>query len=116
MPQLQVYLENCYTGVRHLSARCIGMLSVQATADVMLFVIQNILPMFEASDNETQRQGASEAISSILRSSVYLYIRWNYIQVSYNRMAIGIMDVFSNTEGRNSYQCISLRIIKENAL
>jgi hypothetical protein len=46
------------------------MLSRLSTADVMLFLIEKVLPMFEASDNDVQRQGASEAIASIL----YTYI------------------------------------------
>ena len=57
-----------------MSARCIGVLSRLATADVMLFLIEKVIPMFEASDNDTQRQGASEAIASIL-CSVQLWPR-----------------------------------------
>ena len=66
MPHLLRYLEDNYTGIRHMSARCIGMMSRLATPDVMLFIIEKVLPMFEATDNETCRQGASEAIASIL--------------------------------------------------
>lgn len=66
LPCLQCYLQNKYTGVRHMSARCIGMISQLSTAEVMLFLIEKVLPMFEATDNDTQRQGASETIASIL--------------------------------------------------
>lgn len=66
LPHLLRYLENRYTSIRHMAARCIGMLSQEARTDVMLFVIEKILPLFEATDNETCRQGSSEAISSIL--------------------------------------------------
>ncbi|XP_052235352.1 TATA-binding protein-associated factor 172-like isoform X2 [Dreissena polymorpha] len=66
LPKLRSYLENPYTGVRHMSARCVGTLAGLATADVMLYAVEKILPMMEASDNETQRQGASEAIANII--------------------------------------------------
>ncbi|XP_060582986.1 TATA-binding protein-associated factor 172-like [Ruditapes philippinarum] len=66
LPCLQCYLQNKYSGVRHMSARCVGMLSRLSTADVMLFLIEKVLPMFEASDNDVQRQGASEAIANVI--------------------------------------------------
>ncbi|KAL4240937.1 btaf1 RNA polymerase II [Mactra antiquata] len=63
---LKCYLECKYTGIRHMSARCIGMMSRLVTPDIMVFIIEIVLPMFEASDNEIKRQGASEAITNVI--------------------------------------------------
>ena len=66
LPVLQCYVKCPYTGVRHMGARVVGMLSTLYTQSVMAFVIEEILPMCESTEDETQRQGASEVISSIL--------------------------------------------------
>ena len=66
MPCFLCYLQSHFTAVRHMSARCFGVLSQISTQEAMSFVIEKILPLMRASDNDTQRLGASEAVASIL--------------------------------------------------
>ncbi|XP_052814760.1 TATA-binding protein-associated factor 172-like isoform X2 [Mya arenaria] len=68
LQQLKTYLEHRYAGIRHISARCVGTLARLSTPDTMLFLIEVVIPMLEASDNITQRQGASEALYHVIES------------------------------------------------
>ena len=66
MPCFLCYLQSYYTAVRHMAARCFGMLSQINTPEVMSYAIEKILPLMRASDYEIKRLGASEAVASIL--------------------------------------------------
>jgi TATA-binding protein-associated factor len=52
--------------VRHMAARCLGMLAKLATVVVMTYTIEHIVPLFGASDNVAVRQGALETLHCIL--------------------------------------------------
>lgn len=49
-----------------MAARCFGAVSRLMPATVMAFVVESILPLLGASDSDRKRQGASEALASIL--------------------------------------------------
>ena len=59
-------LEYPYTTVRHMSARCLAMLGQTVTIVTMNHVLEHIIPLLGASHNDTSRQGAIEAVYSIL--------------------------------------------------
>ncbi|KAL3875984.1 hypothetical protein ACJMK2_033877, partial [Sinanodonta woodiana] len=66
LPKLLTYLHCKYTAVRHMAARCLGVLSQLLPSEVMTFTIEKVLPLLEVSDNDTTRQGVSEAIANII--------------------------------------------------
>lgn len=66
LPHLCCCLIHPYTAVRHMAARCIGMMSCVVTSDTMLMVMEKVLPMFDAIDCDTKRQGAIEALACII--------------------------------------------------
>lgn len=95
------YLQSNYTAVRHMSARCLGMMSQVSTQEVIVFTVEKILPMLRASDNDTQRLGASEAVASILihlPATVVVYLsqflsiggHWLFIQDFHWNFLFGI--------------------------
>jgi TATA-binding protein-associated factor len=61
-------LQSEYIAVRHMSARCFGMLSKVIKKDTMKVVLSDILELLESSDSEIKRQGAVEAISCVIDS------------------------------------------------
>ena len=69
LPQLCRCLQHPYTAVRHLASRCLGMLSKLVTDETMNYVLEHLLPLLSASDNDTARQGSMEALASILDQS-----------------------------------------------
>lgn len=66
LPNLLLCLQHPYCAVRHLAARCIGVLSVVSTQETMKVVVEDILPLMGTADIIRNRQGAVEAISCIL--------------------------------------------------
>ena len=66
LPNLLLCLQHPYCAVRHLAARCIGVLSVVSTQETMRMVVEDILPLMGTADIIRNRQGAVEAISCIL--------------------------------------------------
>ncbi|XP_070579939.1 TATA-binding protein-associated factor 172-like [Ptychodera flava] len=66
LPHLCVCLEYPYTAVRYMVARCLGVLSKVVTMDTMTCLIDKVLPLLSASENEIKRQGAIEAISNVI--------------------------------------------------
>jgi len=65
-------LEHPFSAVRHMSGRCLAVLSRIMTSRVMERVISHVVPLLGASDNLVHRQGAIEAIACILNQSIVL--------------------------------------------
>ena len=66
LPLLLDCLHSQYTAVRHMAARCFGMLCQVMTLDLMTFIIEKIVPLMDVADNVIYRQGATEALACIL--------------------------------------------------
>ncbi|GLG94284.1 Helicase domino [Gryllus bimaculatus] len=66
LPHLSVLLSHPYRAVRHMAARCLGTLSSLASVPVMSSVVTSVLPLLGASESDTQRQGAVEALACIV--------------------------------------------------
>lgn len=66
VPELLKCLRNPYRAVRHLSSRCLAVFSSLDSVTIMQAVVDHILPMLNATDNDTCRQGAAEAIACII--------------------------------------------------
>ena len=66
LPALVTCLRHPYTAVRHMTSRVLAMLAKLATASTVNHVLQNVVPLLGASDADTERQGAIEALASIL--------------------------------------------------
>ena len=65
LPNLVLCLQHPYCAVRHLAARCVGVLSVVSTQETMKMVVEDVLPLLGTADLVRNRQGAIEAISCI---------------------------------------------------
>lgn len=66
LPLLLDCLHSHFTAVRHMAARCFGMLCQVMTLDLMTFIIEKIVPLMDIADNVIYRQGATEALACIL--------------------------------------------------
>ena len=67
LPQLIACLKHRYTAVRHMAARCLGNLGKILTTDTMTCIIETVLPLLDSpSTDDVQREGAIEAMASIL--------------------------------------------------
>ncbi|KAF7266582.1 hypothetical protein GWI33_020089 [Rhynchophorus ferrugineus] len=64
--RLCVLLSHPYRAVRHLAARCLAVFAKLNSVRVMELVVSKILPKLEATDCDTDRQGAVEAITCIV--------------------------------------------------
>jgi len=58
-----------------MASRCIGMLSKLATTETINCVLKDIIPLMKATQSDIWRQGAIEAIASILFVYMYRYYR-----------------------------------------
>lgn len=58
-------LQHPYCAVRHLAARCLGVLGNVSIVETMRVVVEDVLPLMGTADVVTNRQGAIEAISCI---------------------------------------------------
>lgn len=63
---LSCCLDHPYTAVRHMTARCFGMMSRVITSDTMTVVLRDVLPLLGATDCDRKRQGAIETLACIL--------------------------------------------------
>lgn len=59
-------LESSYIAVRHMAARCYGMLATILPNETMNIVLYRILDQLESPDAVVKRQGAVEAISCVI--------------------------------------------------
>ncbi|XP_064478043.1 TATA-binding protein-associated factor 172-like [Ornithodoros turicata] len=66
LPALCVTLDHSHTAVRHMAARCLGMLSKVLTVPTMTLILGEVLGRIGASHADTQRQGAIEAIACVI--------------------------------------------------
>ncbi|XP_075232109.1 TATA-binding protein-associated factor 172-like isoform X2 [Lycorma delicatula] len=66
VPELLKCLRNPYRAIRHLSSRCLAVLSSLDSVKIMQAVVDYILPMLNTTDDDTCRQGAAEAIACII--------------------------------------------------
>ncbi len=66
LPDLCKYLCHELCAVRHMAARCLGVLSRVLTTHTMNMILQNVLPLLDASYSTNKRQGAIESLASIL--------------------------------------------------
>ncbi|KAL1494003.1 hypothetical protein ABEB36_009678 [Hypothenemus hampei] len=66
LKRLCVLLSHPYRAVRHLSARCLAVFAKLNSVKVMEFVVSKVLPKLGATDCDTDRQGAVEAIACIV--------------------------------------------------
>ncbi|XP_056018084.1 TATA-binding protein-associated factor 172-like [Ostrea edulis] len=66
LPLLLDCLHSQFTAVRHMAARCFGMLCQVMTLDLMTFIIEKVVPLMDVADNVIYRQGASEALACVI--------------------------------------------------
>ena len=66
LPLLCSCLYSKWTAVRHMAARCVGMFARRKTLDTMNIALDTLLPWLGASHDQSKRQGAIEALASIL--------------------------------------------------
>ena len=65
LPNLVLCIQHSYCAVRHLAARCLGILSVVSTQETMTTVVEDVLPLMGTADIVRNRQGAIETICCI---------------------------------------------------
>ncbi|KAL9957258.1 hypothetical protein ACROYT_G038872 [Oculina patagonica] len=66
LPNLVLCLQHPYSAVRHLAARCLGVLSNVSTQETMRTVVEDVLPLMGTADVVRNRQGAIEAVSCVI--------------------------------------------------
>lgn len=65
LPHLFTCLQHPYTSVRHMAARCVGVLSKLAMLETMNSFLERVLPWLAAIDDCTKQEGAIEALACI---------------------------------------------------
>lgn len=68
LPPLCAALDHPSPAVRHLASRCLGMMARVRTAPTMTLVVDAVLAKLGASDDDTRRRGAVEAIACVIES------------------------------------------------
>ncbi|KAH9489880.1 btaf1 RNA polymerase II, B-TFIID transcription factor-associated, 170kDa [Bulinus truncatus] len=68
LDKICIYLSHQTTAVRHMISRVLAALSLRNTLKIMDFVINQILPLLGATDDENKREGGIEAVANILES------------------------------------------------
>lgn len=66
LPNLVLCLQHPYCAVRHLAARCLGVLGNVSIIETMRVVVEDVLPLMGTADVVRNRQGAIEAISCVI--------------------------------------------------
>ncbi|XP_076142111.1 TATA-binding protein-associated factor 172-like isoform X1 [Alosa pseudoharengus] len=66
LDHLCVCLQHPYTAVRHMAARCVGVLSKIATMETMNVFLERVLPWLGAIENSTKQEGAIEALACLM--------------------------------------------------
>uniref|UniRef100_A0A671LNL0 TATA-binding protein-associated factor 172-like n=1 Tax=Sinocyclocheilus anshuiensis TaxID=1608454 RepID=A0A671LNL0_9TELE len=66
LPLLCTCLQHPYTAVRHMAARCVGVLSKIATMETMNVFLEHVLPWLGAIDDNTKQEGAIEALACVM--------------------------------------------------
>ncbi|TNN37598.1 TATA-binding protein-associated factor 172 [Liparis tanakae] len=70
LPHLFTCLQHPYTAVRHMAARCVGVLSKIATLETMSSFLERVLPWLAAIADCTKQEGAIEALALASLTSV----------------------------------------------
>ncbi|KAM6956533.1 TATA-binding protein-associated factor 172 [Aplochiton taeniatus] len=66
LPHLFTCLQHPYTAVRHMAARCVGVLSKMATLETMHLFLERVLPWLGAIEDCTKQEGAIEAMACVM--------------------------------------------------
>ncbi|XP_017290585.1 TATA-binding protein-associated factor 172 isoform X3 [Kryptolebias marmoratus] len=66
LPHLFTCLQHPYTAVRHMAARCVGVLSKIATLETMNSFLECVLHWLAAIDDCTKQEGAIEALACVM--------------------------------------------------
>ncbi|XP_076831393.1 TATA-binding protein-associated factor 172 isoform X2 [Brachyhypopomus gauderio] len=66
LPLLCACLQHPYTAVRHMAARCVGVLSKIATMETMNVFLERVLPWLGAIEDSTKQEGAIEAMACVM--------------------------------------------------
>uniref|UniRef100_A0A8D0GH04 B-TFIID TATA-box binding protein associated factor 1 n=1 Tax=Sphenodon punctatus TaxID=8508 RepID=A0A8D0GH04_SPHPU len=66
LPHLCMCLQHPNTAVRHMAARCVGVMSKIATMETMNIFLEMVLPWLGAIDDHTKQEGAIEALASVM--------------------------------------------------
>uniref|UniRef100_A0A6Q2Y175 BTAF1 RNA polymerase II, B-TFIID transcription factor-associated n=1 Tax=Esox lucius TaxID=8010 RepID=A0A6Q2Y175_ESOLU len=59
-------LQHPYTAVRHMAARCVGVLSKIATMETMHLFLERVLPWLGCIGDSTKQEGAMEAMACVI--------------------------------------------------
>ncbi|XP_032626165.1 TATA-binding protein-associated factor 172 isoform X1 [Chelonoidis abingdonii] len=66
LPHLYMCLQHPSTAVRHMVARCVGVMSKIATMETMNILLEKVIPWLGAIDDNTKQEGAIEALASVM--------------------------------------------------
>uniref|UniRef100_A0A673C4N7 BTAF1 RNA polymerase II, B-TFIID transcription factor-associated n=1 Tax=Sphaeramia orbicularis TaxID=375764 RepID=A0A673C4N7_9TELE len=66
LPHLFTCLRHPYTAVRHMAARCVGVLSKIAMLETMNSFLERVLPWLAAIDDCTKQEGSIEALACVM--------------------------------------------------
>ncbi|KAM3913658.1 TATA-binding protein-associated factor 172 isoform 2-T2 [Leptodactylus fuscus] len=66
LPHLFTCLQHPYTSVRHMAARCVGVMSRIATMETMNGFLEKVLPWIGAINDNTKQEGAIEALACVM--------------------------------------------------
>uniref|UniRef100_A0A8C7DKT9 B-TFIID TATA-box binding protein associated factor 1 n=1 Tax=Oncorhynchus kisutch TaxID=8019 RepID=A0A8C7DKT9_ONCKI len=66
LPHLFTCLQHPYTAVRHMAARCVGVLSKIATMKTMHLFLECVLPWLGCIEDGTKQEGAIEAMACVM--------------------------------------------------
>ncbi|XP_029553933.1 TATA-binding protein-associated factor 172 [Salmo trutta] len=66
LPHLFTCLQHPYTAVRHMAARCVGVLSKIATMETMHLFLESVLPWLGCIEDSTKQEGAIEAMACVM--------------------------------------------------
>ncbi|XP_068183061.1 TATA-binding protein-associated factor 172 [Antennarius striatus] len=66
LPHLFTCLQHPYTAVRHMAARCVGVLSKVAMLETMNSFLECVLPWLAAIEDCTKQEGAVEALACVM--------------------------------------------------
>lgn len=66
LPKLCLLIQHPLKAIRHMAARCLATLSLIDTQNVMLTVINSLIPLLGQIENPINREGAIEAITCIV--------------------------------------------------
>ncbi|XP_055469787.1 TATA-binding protein-associated factor 172 isoform X2 [Psammomys obesus] len=66
LPHLYMCLQYPSTAVRHMAARCMGVMSKIATMETMNIFLEKVLPWLGAIDDSVKQEGAIEALACVM--------------------------------------------------